>query len=792
MAANAPSNETMSTAHTALRIAVAAVFLLAALLALRDWLRGRDRRRGYVAAALGCLGLVTLNGPLGPLVGHRPIELSVVIVLLMASAAGLLLYRNSIVRLPLWGAAVATLGILGAIAAAFASGLPAAHGPTLAGSTPLQRSAADALIAVWCLAVVEPAYRLIRVASGLPRVQRSRLRSLGTGYAVVAAILVIGVIAAESADDPRVSLGLEALALCCSPLFVAGFTPPRGWRRRWRQAEQEDLTRATRELLLVSPDRATLARRALEWAVRLLGGAGGLVAGIEPELLAVQGMTEEEARVLRSDPRLRGAAAPVRVGPRGRQAVARTLPFGAGEGLLAVVSGTLSPPFGRDDVEWLDAYSTALTLALDRVHVAELSARTEAELRSARDLAEEASRAKSEFLSRMSHELRTPLTAMIGFAELLLLEELSDTQRHHVRTILKAGDHLLALINDILDIARIEEGRLALAPEPVAVAAIVSEVLDLVRPMAAEREVAVDARGVGAELRVDDDGQRLTQVLLNLVSNAVKYNRRGGRAEISAERRGEAVRISVRDSGPGLSADEVGRLFSPFERLSAAASGIEGTGLGLALSKSLLEAMGGRIGVDSSPGHGSTFWVELPAGAAAGAGEPRASPRRRPRVRDGDGTAPRSALLLYAEDRASSLRLVEGIVARRQGLHLITAKGGAAALELARSRRPDLILLDAHLPDMDGADLVARLGADPATAGIPVVAISADATTRQAERMLAAGAREYLTKPIRMGTLLSALDRHLGPPAPPAGLPARASGVTWPPAASPPGQAGPR
>jgi signal transduction histidine kinase len=227
-------------------------------------------------------------------------------------------------------------------------------------------------------------------------------------------------------------------------------------------------------------------------------------------------------------------------------------------------------------------------------------------------LAEAANRAKSEFLSRLSHELRTPLTAMIGFADLLLTEPLGPQQEHHVRTILKAGDHLLALVNDILDISRIEEGRLSLSPEPVAVRHLVGEVLDLTRPMAAELETTVRVAGIPEELIVAADHQRLKQVLLNFVSNAIKYNRRGGWVEITAAIGDGSCRIAVQDSGPGLRREEMERLFAPFERLSAATSGVEGTGLGLALSKSLTEAMGGRIGVASRVGKGSTFWVELP------------------------------------------------------------------------------------------------------------------------------------------------------------------------------------
>jgi signal transduction histidine kinase len=620
-----------STALTAIRIAAGSGILLAGLLALYGWVRGRERRRGYLAMALGCLGLAALGAPLQPVLGHPTVERAVVIVLFEISAAGMLAYRNSIVALPRWGMVVAGLALAGVATWGLVAGLPQAAnlqpllGGPAAGLSTGQRAAADAVVAVWALAVLEPAYRLVRISRGLPRVQRARLRSLAIGYLLLAITLLVGEVAAQRVSPTPVSLALGALALGCVPLFYASFMPPRWRRRRWRQEEQDDLTRATHDLLLFSPDRRTLARRGLEWAVRLVGGSGGLVSDAGAELLAFQGVRERDARALLGDPRIHPDTDPVRVGPRGRTAIVQGLGTSdaqakpepgkaAAPGLLVVVSGPLSPVFGRDEVEWLQAYAAALTIALERGRVTELQAETEAELRRARDLAEDASRAKSEFLSRMSHELRTPLTAMLGFAELLLLGNLTETQQVHVKTILRAGDHLLALINDILDVARIEEGRLDLSPQSVSVPELVNGVLALAQPLARERTVSLAAKAVPADLRVTADSQRLTQVLLNLVSNAVKYNRKRGWVRVAAAVQEDGLaRITVADSGPGLTGEEVGRLFQPFERLWAADSDVEGTGLGLSLSKSLVEAMGGRIGVDTAPGSGSRFWVELPA-----------------------------------------------------------------------------------------------------------------------------------------------------------------------------------
>ena len=372
--------------------------------------------------------------------------------------------------------------------------------------------------------------------------------------------------------------------------------------------------------------------------------------------------------------------------------------------------------------------------------------------------AERASRAKSEFLSRMSHDLRTPLNAILGFAQILQMDELSEEQREGLQQILRGGVHLLELINEVLDIARIEAGQLSLSPEPVPVAEVVTRTADLVRPLGAARRitVAADADGIEA-LHVRADRQRLKQVLVNLVSNAVKYNKDGGHVQISCARQAGTVRIQVSDTGPGIPPQKKALLFHPFERLGAELSAIEGTGLGLAVSKGLTEAMGGRIGLESTVDVGSTFWVELPhvpAPAPLHTTSPVAAADRIPAA---EGT------VLYVEDNRSNIRLLERLLARRPGVTLFTASTGEGALEILRQRRPGLILLDLHLPDMPGEEILRRIWADPATRSIPVAVLSADATARQQQRLLAAGAVAYLTKPLDVGSLLRVVDERLAP-----------------------------
>jgi PAS domain S-box-containing protein len=435
-----------------------------------------------------------------------------------------------------------------------------------------------------------------------------------------------------------------------------------------------------------------------------------------------------------------------------------------GETLLRDVFGEAGTGAGRIRVksaggEWLDIDVRArrmsgsekmVLIARDVTEQVQL----EADLRDARDAAENANQAKSEFLSRMSHELRTPLNAILGFGQLLEMEDLAPDQVESVQQMVKGGRRLLELINEVLDIARVESGTLRLSLEPVSIGYVVRESTDLIRPLAVERgiELRSELDDEANELHVLADRQRLGQVLLNLLSNAVKYNIERGRVSVRASRDDDRVWIGVTDTGPGVAPDQVPLLFTPFERLGADQSSVEGTGLGLALSKSLVEAMGGVIEVDTMMRQGTTFWVALKRVAAP---SPVGAPPVAPHVVHPSGLARK---ILYIEDNISNLTLVEHLVAHAGDFELISAMTGNLGIELARQHRPNLVLLDMHLPDVQGEEVLIRLRKDPLTADIPIVILSADATPGQIARLRAAGANDYLTKPIDVPAFMRAID----------------------------------
>jgi PAS domain S-box-containing protein len=384
---------------------------------------------------------------------------------------------------------------------------------------------------------------------------------------------------------------------------------------------------------------------------------------------------------------------------------------------------------------------------------------TNVELESAKFAAEKANQAKSDFLSSMSHELRTPLSAILGFAQLIESGSPPPTpsQKRSVDQILQAGWYLLELINEILDLALIESGKLSLSQEPVSLAEVMHECQAMIEPQAQKRGICVTFPKFEIRYVVNADRTRVKQILINLLSNAIKYNKAGGTVAVNCIANSpERIRICVEDTGAGLTADNLAQLFQPFNRLGQAANVEEGTGIGLVVCKRLTELMGGIIGVESTVGKGSVFWIELNLTAepqrTAGAAEPMViNPAQ---VQAGA----QSRTLLYVEDNPANLMLVEDLIARRPDIRLLSARDGIRGVEMARTSRPDVILMDINLPGISGIEALGILAKDPATAHIPVVALSANAIPRDIEKGLEAGFFRYLTKPIKVNEFMNTLD----------------------------------
>ncbi|MCW5612906.1 MAG: response regulator [Rubrivivax sp.] len=441
--------------------------------------------------------------------------------------------------------------------------------------------------------------------------------------------------------------------------------------------------------------------------------------------------------------------------------------------LAAGEGGVALPVQGRDETAQLTLAFNRMALALEQRVTAlqqaegelqrandELEARVAArtaELAAARDLAESANRAKTEFLSRMSHELRTPLNAILGFAQVLRLRLKPapagvDEQLGHVET---AGWHLLELINDVLDLSRIEAGTMVVSHDAVALAPLLADSVRMVGTVAQAAQVSVFVEPVDDALAAQADATRLRQVMGNLLSNACKYNRPGGRVTVGVQADGEAVRISVADTGAGLNAEQQAALFEPFNRLGAERGPVEGTGIGLVITKRLVELMGGTLQVRSAPGAGSTFSVQLrratlPAAGLAPAPAPEAAPE-----------GARRRTLLYVEDNAANVQLLAEVLRLRPAVQLLAAVDGPQGLALAREHAPDLVVVDVALPGIDGYELCRRLRALPALRERPIVALSANAMASDRERGRAAGFDHYFTKPLDVTHFLAWLDQTL-------------------------------
>jgi signal transduction histidine kinase/ActR/RegA family two-component response regulator len=387
--------------------------------------------------------------------------------------------------------------------------------------------------------------------------------------------------------------------------------------------------------------------------------------------------------------------------------------------------------------------------------------RVEADLNDAMAAAERANLAKSNFLAGMSHELRTPLNAVLGFAQLLESGAPSPTpsQKRNIDQILRAGWYLLELINEILDLALIESGKLTLSAEPVSLAEVMLECRALIESQAQTRGISMTFPTFDVAYFVKADRTRMKQILINLLFNAIKYNRRGGAVAVEVTPVDEhSIRICVRDTGAGLAPAQLTQLFQPFNRLGKEASAEEGTGIGLVMTKRLVEMMGGTIGVESTVGTGTEFWVELALTSAPQVALHESELADLPGREAPDGPV---RTVLYIEDNPANLELVEQLVARRRDLRLLSAPDGNVGLAYAHAYVPEVILMDINLPGISGVEAMKALRADPVTAHIPIIAVSANAVPRDIEKAIEAGFAGYVTKPINVARFMIVLDDAL-------------------------------
>jgi signal transduction histidine kinase/CheY-like chemotaxis protein len=717
-------------------------FVLLGVATAAGWARRKDRSLGFLALAIVLLSLVSLLGRIPPAYAP-PLIPQMSLIAFMGSGYALLRFRGSLIPLPRVWHAVAVIAIVVATAGVLATQALVAVGSA---SIRLETAAAVVLLVVWMATIIEPIVRFWLVARHLPAVQAWRLRSLSFGFGGLVAILIFAVGASAFASNLIERFLIQLTVLLIVPLLYVSFSPPSWLRRQWRSSEEEGL-RVFMQDQLLGEDTVALADRALEWAMRLVGGAAAVAFDGNGQRLAARGLDAKQLSELEQRvPELSDGVSRFAI-----DGVVRTifvLPIAAAgpEGHLVVLAGPFTPSFGGDELSRVQQFMTAVATAVDRARLLEQLKGANAELL-------DANRHKTLFLANMSHELRTPLNAILGFSE-LLIDATNDqfpieTRKRFLEQIHSSGKHLLGLINDILDLSKIEAGQMELRLQMVSVAGAVAEVAATVEPLAAQKQIHLEFEAAGAGQILADES-KLKQMILNLLSNAIKFTPDGGKVTTKAARALDRLQIVVSDNGIGIAAQNIERLFKEFQQVD---SGVnrkqQGTGLGLALTRSFALLHGGDVRVESELGKGSRFTIDLPLEARAPFRVP--SNQDRSETASGDFARP---LVIVVEDDPGAAELLSRQIGRA-GFRTEIARTGAEALTLAKERKPVAITLDILLPDVDGWEVLTQLKRDEATSDIPVIVVS---VVDNPDLGNALGALDYFVKPVDAKDLVNRLS----------------------------------
>ena len=581
-----------------LPLAIEFAFVLLSVATVADWLGHRERRRAYLALAFGSLTLLILiapslsqSGPYGPLITDGGV------VLFVLSGWALLMFRDSFIPLRTSTRRFVAIAIVLVAALAVFAQLPA---DTQAPHGPVQAFALAAILTTWGICVLEPIVTLWLASRGRPAVEGARMRALSLGYTGLVAVIFVGTLGGSLVSNELAQLVLNVVALAMVPILFFSFYPPAWLRRLWSQPEEEELRQGLHSLLTFSPDRVTQAQRALEWATRLVGGAGGLIINADSSILGVRGMSAERAQEIAALAAASPLAGEVRSPRRGATTLVIPLDLQEGRGSMVIVAGPFTPMFGDDEVTRLRQYASSIAAGLDRVT---LSMRIQ-------DL----EKAKTEFMNIASHELRGPMTVIKGYLTMLeggSLGTLSPKAQAVLPLLIAKADEVNAMVEQMLEAARLEEGHLTLRKRPGDIVALTELAIASVRPMLASRELDVEAPSFPIHAEVDSE--RFQIVVRNLISNAIKYSADGKPISVVVHRNGKTATVAVVDQGVGIAPQDQARLFTKFGRIERESTmHVAGTGLGLWLSREIARMHDGDLTVESTEGEGSTFTFEVP------------------------------------------------------------------------------------------------------------------------------------------------------------------------------------